>query len=593
MKSKILDWLEERTGLRSLLQSWLHEPLPGPPSWRRAWGATILFAFLVEFITGFFLWTAYNPSSQSAWESVFYVQHVMNAGWVLRGLHHWMSDVLVVLITLHLLQMIVTGAYRAPREFNFWIVLVMGLLLSGFVLTGALLPWDQQGYWATAVKTNVAGMLPVVGGAIRTLVLGGGDYNHHTLARFFALHAGLFPILLLAIIALQFHVERRQVPVASRGFPPPKRLWPDQLLVNAVACLATLCVALFLTWKFHGAHLTAPANPTGNFPARPEWYFTCLYALRNLFHGDLELFGALGIPHIILGFLFLMPLVGRWKLGHAFNIAFFLGVLGGAIYLTQESWAKDAKDDEFQKSRAEALFKAERVVELAKRADGIPPEGAVALLRSDALIQGPLLFAQNCSSCHRFDGHDGTGRIPKDIQSAPDLKRFASREWLADIMKPEEIVSERYFGNTKFAEGKMQRWVKRNVPDFTEAEHEMHRKAIIAISAEAQLPYQREQDAADQDAIVEGRRLLDEELDCLDCHEWKNGDEDATAPWLTGYGSREWLTGIIADPDNPHYYGRNNDRMPAFGTKGILSSKEIDLLVSWLREEWYRPTAPR
>ena len=326
----LIDWLDERTGCRGIVNSWLLEPLPGGPSWQRAWGFTILFAFAVEFITGFFLWTAYNPSSQSAWESVFYVQHVMTGGWVLRGLHHWIADVLVVLITLHLLQLIVTGAYRAPREFNFWTTLVMGLLLSGFVLTGALLPWDQNGYWATAVKTNVAGMLPVVGGAVKALVLGGADYNHHTLARFFALHAGLLPALLLAVVALQLHVRRRQAPAVDSNTTELKRYWPDQALFNAVACLATLCAALFLTWKFHGAHLTAPADPTGNYPARPEWYFTSLYALRNLFHGPMELFGALGIPHIILGFLFLMPILGRWKLGHAFNIAFFLGVLGGA-----------------------------------------------------------------------------------------------------------------------------------------------------------------------------------------------------------------------------------------------------------------------
>lgn len=589
----LLDWLDDRTGFRGLLESWLCEPLPGPPSWRRAWASTILFAFVVEFITGFFLWTAYNPSSQSAWESVFYVQHVMTGGWILRGLHHWMADVLVVLITLHLLQMIITGAYRAPREFNFWIVLIFGMLTSGFVLTGALLPWDQQGYWATAVKTNVAGMLPGVGSAVKALVLGGPDYNHHTLARFFALHAGLFPALLLAVVAVQLRVHHRQVRPASGGFPPPKRFWPDQFLCNAIACLATLGTALFLTWKFHGAHLSAPADPTDNFPARPEWYFTCLYALRNLFHGDLELFGALGIPHIILGFLFLMPLIGRWKLGHAFNIVFFLGVLGGAVHLTRESWSKDAADAEHQRAVAEAHFKAERVVELAKRTDGIPPEGAVALMRGDALIQGPTLFAQNCSSCHRYDGHDGTGRTPKDIQSAPDLKRFASRQWIADILDPDLIVSEKYFGNTKFADGKMQKWVRRNVPDFTDEDHEKHRKAVIALSAEAKLPYQREQDTADVALIQEGRKLLFDELDCLDCHEWHTDDEDATAPWLTGYGSREWLTGIIADPDHPHFYGRHNDRMPAFGAKDILSSREIDLLVTWLREEWYRPGSSR
>jgi len=96
-------------------------------------------------------------------------------------------------------------------------------------------------------------------------------------------------------------------------------------------------------------------------------------------------------------------------------------------------------------------------------------------------------------------------------------------------------------------------------------------------------------DQRDAGIIHEGRDLLRTETRCTDCHQFHKADEDATAPDLTGYGSREWLIGFINNPAGSNYYGSRNDRMPQFGTKQILTGREIGLIADWLRGDWYEP----
>ncbi len=121
------------------------------------------FCFFVQVVTGLVLWAAYSPSRQTAWESVYYIQHEMTAGWLLRGVHHFTAHAMVVLLAIHFVQVVIDGAYRAPREINFWIGLILMQIVLALALTGYLLPWDQKGYWATKVATNMMALVPVVG----------------------------------------------------------------------------------------------------------------------------------------------------------------------------------------------------------------------------------------------------------------------------------------------------------------------------------------------------------------------------------------------------------------------------------------------
>ncbi len=595
----VVAWLDERTGCKKLVHEALYENVPGGARWRYVWGSTLLFTFAVQVITGIFLWMAYSPSSQTAWESVFFIQYQMTGGWLLRGLHHFTAQAMNVLLVLHLLQVVIDGAYKAPREVNFWFGLLLLLLVLGLSLTGYLLPWDQKGLAATKVSTNLIAVAPVFGTFLQKLIVGGPEYGHHTLTRFFALHAGVLPGMVIALIFGHVYLFRKHGITAKRPLRrPDAAFWPDQVFRDAVACLAVLAAVLGLILAPHwlnpsaplGAELGAPADPSQPFSAaRPEWYFLFLFQFLKYFPGTSEIWGAIVIPTFLLLLVFLLPVFARWKSGHRFNLAFLFALLGGAILLTFEAMREDRADLNFQAAIASTKWQAERVKELAASPNGIPIIGAVALLREDPLTQGPLLFAKHCASCHRFGGTDALGAIPKDPPAASDLKNFASRQWLAGLLDPARIQTVHYFGATKFKEGKMARFVTKKVAAFGPAEKEKLGKAIAAVSAQAQLKGQRAADAADAPTIEAGQKIIREELNCTDCHSFLMPDENATAPDLTGYGSEDWVVRFISNPAADEFYGSRNDRMPAFGKDKILDEKSIRLLSNWLRGEWYEP----
>lgn len=583
----LLDWLDSRTGYRKITHEALYENIPGGARWRYVWGSTLTFAFSIQVITGIFLWMAYSPGSQTAWESVFYIQFEMFGGWFLRGLHHYTAQLMTILLALHLLQVLIDGAYKAPREFNFWSGLLLLQLTLALSLTGYLLPWDQKGYWATKVATNIVSIIPFVGPDLQKLVVGGPDYGHHTLTRFLALHAGVLPGLIIALIGGHIYFFRRHGIHAKQPLKKPDaKFWPDQVLADAIACLGVLFTVVVLTLISRGAELSAPADPASQFSAaRPEWYFLFLFELLKYFPGESEIIGAIVLPGAAVAFMFAMPFLGQWKLGHRFNLVFIFGGLAGAGLLTWMAMKQDRNDPNFQRALRDSHQQAARAIELSRGPGGIPVTGAVTLLREDPFIQGPKLFAKNCASCHRFDGHDGTGQPVKDAASAADLKGFASREWIAGLLDPAKVDSLHYFGGTKFKEGKMVKWVKKNADE--PAEQAQLKSVIAALSAEAQLKSQRDADTRDAALIKQGAELARGDLACTDCHAFGKPEPDATAPDLTGYGSRAWLVRFIGNSAHADFYGKRNDRMPAFAEKQMLDAKSIGILADWLRGEWY------
>ena len=622
----VLAWLDDRTGAQKILQEALYEPVPGGARWRYVWGSTLVMAFVTQAITGVFLWMAYSPSTQTAWESVFYIQHEMPGGWLLRGIHHFMANVMVVLLGIHFLQVVIDGAYRAPREINYVLGLILMLIVLGLSLTGYLLPWDQKGYWATKVSTELSSLVPVAGSEVKTLAVGGAEYGHHTLTRFFALHAGVLPGLLVFFLVLHIALFRRHgLHVRDPERAPTAMFWPDQVLKDSVAALAVLVIVLGLTVYYRGAELTAPADPANPYAAaRPETYFLFLFQFLKWFPGELEVWGAIVIPSAIMLLLFVMPWIGRSRGGHVFNVAMLVVLLGGAAMLTAQALHDDyfaqwtERTDEnasaydasqaFIDAKAEAEHEAHRAIELASSPDKIPPEGALSLVQNDPYLQGPKLFDQYCASCHSHvdpesSTNDGTN-------TAPNLFGVGSRNWVAAMLDPERISSPDYFGYkgspfvgdgdyTDMVDYVHEAFGEDAGPEVKEAV----KKIVVALSAEAELPLQREMDQQDKKLIAEGRELIEGGLadvsemgmSCTDCHSFGEM-QDIGSPDLTGYMSQQWMIDFIRNPADERFYGEMNDRMPAFAPHSDERMNQLDdhslgLIVDWLRGNWYRPAS--
>lgn len=675
--STFRDWLEHRTGLGAAMHEALYENIPGGSRWRFVTGSMLVYCFLTQAITGFFLWMAYSPSSQTAWESVYYIQHEMTLGWFLRGIHHFMAQAMVVLLALHFLQVVVDGAYRAPREFNFWVGLVLALIVQALALTGYLLPWDQKGYWATKVATNLMSLTPAVGAEVQQVVVGGSDYGHFTLTRFFALHAGLLPALLVAFLAVHLILFRRH---GITAHPHPRRpdefFWPNQVFKDALAFFLLLTFIVGWTIYRGGAELTGPADPAEQYAAaRPEWYFLFLFQLLKKVP---EFFGAIVLPALVLIFFFLMPLLGRFRWGHVLNVVVLFVLLTASVYLTVEAYLHDhyaqnhqvepgesirgdaaavalhneryeaSRDFLAGKEQAEREF--HRLVDVIQHHGGIPVEGAGELQRMDPETQGPRLFKRYCASCHDYadpEGQDpvrivsrrfqtpqmssngGDSQIQRDEEGnvvydtspsgAPNLYGVGTRAWLRGFLNPEliskieyrepvnpqegdpesfrrEIVDAPYFGNTAHREGEMATFVHDNLADLDEEGQQALENLILAVSAQAKLKSQAEDDAkaATDGRLEAGVDAFTNRFACSDCHHFPVVDDPESAPDLEGWMSAEWLKGIISNPEHSRFYGYTegaNDRMPAFAKSednpesNQLSPHDLDMLVRWLRHD--------
>lgn len=620
-----LTWLDHRTGIKGLMHEALYERVPGGARWRYVWGSTLVFTFTVQMISGIFLWMAYSPSAQTAWESVYYIQEHMTLGWLVRGTHHFAAQAMVVLMALHLLQVIIDGAYKAPREVNYWLGLVLMQIVLGLSLTGYLLPWDQKGYYATQVATKIAGATPVIGQQVQQVIQGGPQYGHHTLTRFFALHTGVLPAALVLFLALHIYVFRRHgITVADPDHAPDTTFWPDQVMKDSVACLAVLATVMGLAWHFHGVELSAPANPAEAYSAaRPEWYYLFLFRFLKfeaVEHFGLA-FGAIYVPGAVMAVLVLMPLIAKLNGGHKFNIAFIFLISLGAAGLTALAIKEDKENEEHQAAVKEAMVDGERTVELAKLR-GIPVEGALGLRREDPLTVGPRLFAKTCAACHRYDGHNGLGQ--KVMQgtgdsrteapaTATDLGKFGTRDWISavllDYKKTFAPLKNADWYKTAKAEGKsdfldpddgeMAQWSETHKELLQKPENAEDLKALVEFMASlAQWPNEK----FDATLVERGKDIYENgtlksgaiSQTCSGCHGTNNGEPFAKAeggtgyPTLTGYASSAWLKSFIADPGSDLHYGKKN-QMPAYQKQ--FSQKQLDMLVRWMTRDYDRANA--
>lgn len=336
---EVREWVEERTGLEATLHHLLYEQIPGSSGWHQVFGSVALFCFLLQVFTGILLAMNYAPTPGEAHSSLRYIINEVTSGRLVRGLHHFGASGMIIIVVLHMLQVYLWGAYKKPREATWMVGVVLLLLTLGFGLTGYLLPWDNRAYWGTVVTTQIAALTPGMGDLIlRMLGSEGGQIGAVTFARFYSAHVLVLPLVTFAMVGLHVVLVRKHgVAPAAVETKPPKSFYPGQVFKDTVAIFVVFA-ALFLLASLVKVPLGKVADPNDtSYIPRPEWYFLFLFELLKYFEGKLEVIGAIILPGVFVGLLFLTPFLDRGKAialkqrTYAFSLVALLGLGWAAL----------------------------------------------------------------------------------------------------------------------------------------------------------------------------------------------------------------------------------------------------------------------
>ncbi|MDQ6772335.1 MAG: cytochrome b N-terminal domain-containing protein [Candidatus Dormibacteraeota bacterium] len=210
----VIDWLDHRFPFRSSVDEALYQRVPNyANAFYYCFGGMVFILIIMQLITGIFLSFYYVPSAAGnpapAYTSVQHIMNTVYLGWLIRGVHFWGANLLVVMIVMHMARVFWTGSYRAPRELNWMVGIVMLLIVLALSLTGYLLPWDTKAYWATSVTIQIAASTPLLGGLIQTIAQGGATLGPDTLQRFFTLHVFLLPAVIVLLMYVHFRLIRQ------------------------------------------------------------------------------------------------------------------------------------------------------------------------------------------------------------------------------------------------------------------------------------------------------------------------------------------------------------------------------------------------
>jgi quinol-cytochrome oxidoreductase complex cytochrome b subunit len=272
-------------------------------------GGLLILLSAVLAITGVLLLFVYTPSPDEAYQSMVAIQTIIPYGNLIRNLHHWSGNLMVVVGVLHLLRVFYTAGFTRPREFNWVMGIGLLMLIVGANFTGYLLPWDQLAFWAVTVGTSLLDYLPVIGDSLTRLLLGGAEVGAATLTNFYGLHIALIPLGIFALVSFHIWRVRKDTITVPRKIDQPvdsEKLTTIPHLVSIEFVFALVWLALLITWSaFVNAPLESAADPAHSpNPAKAAWYFMGFQELLLHFH---PLFGAIVIPGLGLAALLLIP----------------------------------------------------------------------------------------------------------------------------------------------------------------------------------------------------------------------------------------------------------------------------------------------
>jgi ubiquinol-cytochrome c reductase cytochrome b subunit len=405
-------WLDDRTGIPSAIHHFLNEDIPASAGWRQVLGSVALFAFLIQVVTGLLLALNYGGTPSEAHASIRYIMTEVTGGAMIRGLHHWGSSAMIIVVVLHMAQVFLWGAYKKPREATWIVGCILLLLTLAFGLSGYLLPWDNRAYWGTVVTTQIAGLAPGAGTYVKRLLgAEGAGIGAITFSRFYAAHIMLLPLATVLLIGLHLYLVLRHgvTPTPEDDGRPKKKFFPEQAFKDTCAIFAYV-ITLALLANFAKVGLGAMADPTDtSYVPRPEWYFLFLFQVLRLFEGPLEVVGAVVLPTIAMIVLILAPFLDRGQMmrvqKRTLAIAMVAFAAIGWAGLTQRAVATTPPSLEDPEA-------------------GLKPPALWREIPAEQLAAVGYFRKSGCAQCHTL-GRSSSG---PDLAKAPSAK---SPDWLA------------------------------------------------------------------------------------------------------------------------------------------------------------------
>lgn len=275
-------WLDERLSIGTLVHvaSKKDVPVHRQSIWYYFGGMT-LFLFVVQVVTGILLLLYYRPSAENAFESVQFIMTEVKFGWLIRSIHSWSANLMILTLFIHMFSVYFMRAYDRPRELT-WVSGVVLLFISIFFgFSGYLLPWNEVSFFATKVGTDIAGVIPVVGKTMLRFLRGGDDVTGATLTRFYGFHVAVLPAaatVFIGIHVLLVQLHGMHVPARYESNHRRMKFFPNFIMrdligwILAIGMLAALA-ALF-PWE-----LGVKADPFAPAPEgiKPEWYFLFMF----------------------------------------------------------------------------------------------------------------------------------------------------------------------------------------------------------------------------------------------------------------------------------------------------------------------------
>ncbi|NOT46989.1 MAG: c-type cytochrome [Acidobacteria bacterium] len=436
------NWLSRETEFPSIANRLLDEPASGLSAWSRTTSGMIVLLLFLQAATGILLAFHYVPAVGSAYTTVAFIELAVRDGSWIRSLHYHSSVLLPIVLAAHLLQMIARKAYATNR--TAWIFgLAMLVLVLAAAATGFALPWDARAVNGVNIASSLAANTPIMGETLSAWLINGTRISTLTLSRFYGLHAGIVPMLiLLSVIAREFIFGK-----AEDGRDHDKMTaWAKQQFVrNAIAI-----GLVFLFLSFFSAFYPAPFGPqladTATYLPRPGPQFLWLFEMQKYTDGPIAAMLAVGFPGLIIGGLIALPLFLKNKAGslRVATAAVFLAGFGIVGALTAFAIYQDKSDSRISEQLAkqefdEAEFRGSSFEPQIQHVEPAPAKLEPSSESSDVSIQAvsfesppsvPASYATNCAKCHGANG-EGTKKFP-------ELVGLTTRE--EDQLTPELIL---------------------------------------------------------------------------------------------------------------------------------------------------------